>query len=150
MRRNTTLSAAREPTTAPELTPAQQLVLSALLAGSSMTEAAAAGNVDRSTVYRWLRDDFTLIAELNGGKRRLREQAEARLLALANMAAETVERAIKGGNVAASLAVLKGLGFLSGQTTPIGSDDAQRLREDVESAQEHEAMMRVLNRGFGM
>lgn len=150
MQRNATLSSTPETEPAPELSPAQQLVLSALLAGRSITDAAAAGDADRSTVYRWLKNDFTFTAELNGGRKRLREQAEARLLAVANRAAETIEQAIVGGNVAASVAVLKGLGLLSGKPAVIGSDDAQRLREDEESARENESLMRVLSRPFGM
>lgn len=142
MRRNATVSDAVEPSSVPELTAAQQLVLSALLAGKSITDAAAAGGVDRSTVHRWMKNDFTFIAELNAGRLRLRDEAGSRLLAVASRAAETIEQAIIGGNVAASLAVLKGLGFLAGHATAIGSDDAQRLRED----RENEILMRALTR----
>ena len=52
MRRNTTMTSAAEAEAESDVTPVQQLVITAFLAGKSMTDAAAAGGVDRSTVYR--------------------------------------------------------------------------------------------------
>jgi hypothetical protein len=147
MRRNATVSDAEEPNAASELSPAQQHVVAALLAGRSITDAASAGDVDRSTVHRWMKRDFTFIAELNGGRQRLREETESRLLAVASQATEMIEQAIQAGNVGAAIAVLRGLGFLSGRAVPIGSDDAEQLREE----RANQALMRSLMGGpFGL
>lgn len=39
------------------ITPKQEHLLAALLAGSTVADAAATCNVNESTVYRWLKDD---------------------------------------------------------------------------------------------
>ena len=41
----------------PDLHPAQVRALAALATGSSVTDAARIGKVDRTTVHRWLRGD---------------------------------------------------------------------------------------------
>jgi hypothetical protein len=53
----------RKTTVPTEVSPAQALALKALLSGKSIVEAAAAAEVDRTTVHRWLRDDPAFIAE---------------------------------------------------------------------------------------
>jgi hypothetical protein len=114
-----------------ELTPAQEKVLAALLAGRSVTDAATAGEVDRTTVHRWLKEDFGFQAALNRSRRQLREAMHSRLMALAEKAAETVERAISAdGDSKTALALLKRLGLLNGELPSIGSADPRDLKEE--------------------
>jgi DNA-binding phage protein len=99
-----------------DLSPAQQQALAALLAGRTVTAAATAAGVNRTTVYRWLRDPDRpgFRRALERGRRELRQAMEARLLALASKAADCLEGALTDGDGKAALALLKGLGFLSG------------------------------------
>jgi hypothetical protein len=94
----------------------QQKALAALLAGKSMTDAAKAGDVDRTTIYRWLRDpnkpEFR--NALATGRREMRQAVEAQLLALANKAADCLEGALAQGDAKSAFALLKGLGLLPG------------------------------------
>src|SRR5262245_59093418 len=120
MRRNATPEAL-------PLSPSQEKALAALLAGKSVTEAAAAAEVDRTTVHRWLRYGYTFQAELNRGRRDLREAMRARLMCLAEKAVENVERALGRADGKTALALLKGLGLLPGEPLPIGSDDPEEL-----------------------
>jgi hypothetical protein len=76
------------------LSPAQEKALTALLAGKSVTDSAAAAEVDRTTVHRWLKDAYAFQAALNRGRRDLQEAMQARLLVLAEKAADAVEHAI--------------------------------------------------------
>ena len=46
----------------PGLSPTQLIALECLLAGQSMIDSAAAAGVDRSTLHRWLRNDFNFQA----------------------------------------------------------------------------------------
>jgi len=142
MQRNTTL----EP--ASELSPTQLQVLSSLLTGRTVTNAAAAAKVDRTTVHRWLKDDFEFIAALNRGRKQLRQETEARLLNLAIKATKTIEKAITGGDITVSLVVLKGLGLLSGSSPVVGPEDAQELRDQVERERQQSSFMRALGGGF--
>src|SRR5215510_13573473 len=96
------------------LTPTQEKALAALLAGKTVTAAATAAEVDRTTVHRWLKDDFTFRAALNRGQRDLREAMQARVMGLAEKASLFVERAITEGDGKTALALLKGFGLLSG------------------------------------
>jgi hypothetical protein len=119
----------RNATPAADLTPSQEKALAALLAGKSVTDAATVGEVDRTTVHRWLKDDFAFQAALNRGRRDLREAMQARLMGLAEKAAECVERSITEGDGKAALALLKGLGLLPGELPKIGSDDPADLED---------------------
>ena len=110
------------------LTPAQETAIAALLAGKTITDAAADAGVDRATVHRWLREDFTFTAAFNAGRRELREGVQTRLERLAEKAAAAVERAIDNGDVKAALEILKGLQVLA--PVPMGSEDPGELAED--------------------
>jgi len=101
-----------------DLSPTQQKVLAALLAGKTVTAAAKAGKVDRTTVYRWLRDPYrpSFRLALERGRQELRQAMAARLLALTSKAADCLEGALAQGDGKAALALLKGLGFLDGHS----------------------------------
>jgi hypothetical protein len=79
--------------------------------------------VDRTAVHRWLKYDFGFRAAFNRERRRLREAMQARLMTLAEKAAECVERSPADGDGKTALALLKGLGLLSGELPPVGRDD---------------------------
>lgn len=107
-------------TSADGLSPAQEKALMALLAGQTVTAAAKAANVDRTTVYRWLRhpDHRAFRTALEDGRRELRQAMSARLLALLPKAADCLEAALTAGDSKSALALLKGLGFLPGPPRP--------------------------------
>jgi len=67
-----------------------------------------------------------------------------RLLAAARTAATNVGTAIDDGDLQSSLTLLKGLGSLSGQLPPIGSDDAEVIREEAFIAEETGKLIRKL------
>ncbi len=115
-----------------ELAPPQTAALASLLTGCTVTAAAEAAAVDRSTLHRWLREDYTFQAAYNRGRRELHEAAATGLLVLAEDAAAALRQGIRDGNVPAALAVLKGLGLLAGQAPLIGSDDTAVLRPQAE------------------
>jgi len=96
---------------------AQEKAVAVLLAGQTVTAAAKAAEVDRTTIYRWLRDpyDSAFRVALDRGRRELRQAMEARLLALASKAADCLEEVLAEGDGKAALALLKGLGLLGGQ-----------------------------------
>jgi hypothetical protein len=95
-----------------ELSAAQEKAIEALLAGKSVTEAAIAADVNRTTLHRWL-NDARFDCELKRGRRELREAMRARLLALGSKAIDAVEQLIAEGDANAALAVLKGLAWFS-------------------------------------
>jgi hypothetical protein len=108
------------------LTSAQEKALAAWLTGKSVTDAASAA-VDRTTVHRWLKSDFTFQAALNRGKCNLREAVPARLMTIAE---ECVSKSLKGGNSKTALTVLKGLGLLDGKRPDIDSSDPEELARE--------------------
>ncbi len=123
MRRNKSLPAEM-------LTANQEQALAALLTGSSVTDAAAAAAVDRTTVHRWLKDDVQFRAAHNRGRRELCQATEGRLLTLATKAMKCVETALDSGDGKVALALLKDLGLLPGVLPSIGSDDPAILAEN--------------------
>jgi hypothetical protein len=123
-------------TPADALSGTQERVLTMLLSGKSITEAASSAEVDRTTVHRWLKADFGFQAALNRGRWELREAMQARLMALAgkaadaverSIAADAVERSIDEGDGKMALALLKGLGLLPEELPKIDSDDTADL-----------------------
>ena len=112
------------------LSPAQITAVEALLAGKTITAAAAAAGVDRVTVHRWLKDDFAFQAELNRGRREMRNATCGNLERLAAKAAECLEKAIDQGDVKAALEVLKRLRLFA--PDPIGSDNPAELAAEAE------------------
>lgn len=97
-----------------QLSATQEKVLMALLAGKTVSAAAQEANVDRSTVYRWLRhpDHRGFSTALQRGRRELRQAMSARLLALLPKAIDGLEAALTAGDSKSAVALLKGLGFL--------------------------------------
>ena len=125
------------------LTPQQIAALERLLAGETVTATAEAVGIDRSTLHRWLREDYVFQARLNQAKRELADATRARLLRVADKAAEAVGNAVDQGNLNAALAVLKGLGALSGMAVTPGPEDPEVLRKWAEQAQEEAELMKA-------
>ncbi len=125
------------------LTPQQIAALERLLAGETVKAVAEAVKIDRSTLHRWLREDFEFQAALNRGKRELALSVQARLLSITHKAAQTVEKAVDEGSLIASLAVLKGTGALSRMPVTTGSDNPEVLRQNAELAREESELLRA-------
>lgn len=85
-----------------------------VVAGQTITAAAQAANVNRSTIYRWLQDpyDQAFVRAYHRRRHELRLAMDAKLLALATKAADCLEGVVEDGDGKAALALLKGLGFL--------------------------------------
>jgi hypothetical protein len=71
---------------------------------------------------------------------------EARLPNLVEAALEAVEAAVKKGDVRAALAVLKGLGALSGTAPNIEAEDSVELAEEKRFAERERANHRDLRK----
>lgn len=124
---------------------AQQLqALDALLKGETVSKAAGDAGVDRSTVHRWLREDYHFLAEFNRGRRELQQALLTRLLRLAEDATASVEKAVKAGDARSSVALLRGLGLLSGEAPCIGPGDPEVLRANAEEARANAEERRLL------
>ena len=114
----------------PPLPRPQLDALEALGAGATVTEAARQAGVDRTTVHRWLRDNFSFQAAWNRLRRDLEREAETRIERLAHEALGAVEDAVASGDARVALAVLKGVGLLAGARLMIGCTDADALEAE--------------------
>ena len=114
--------------------PQQLRAVELLLGGLTVTAVAAELGVGRETVRRWLRRDWYFVAAMNRAKRELNEAAKTRLLTVWGKAAENVAKAVEGGDLRASLLVLKGFSEMVGQAPRVGSDDPQKLEENAKLA----------------
>ena len=115
-----------------ELTEAQEIALAALVVGKSDTDAAKEADVDRTTLYRWRKNDFNFKAALNRARREMREAVQARLFAIAARATDTVEKAITDGDAKVALQLLRDLRILDGRAADVGDDDPARLKKEQE------------------
>ena len=111
-----------------ELNPSEEMALGALLAGRTVTEAAEAANVHRSTVHRWSNDEH-FRAEFNSRRTELQTAMEEQIHQLQETAVGVVEGALAHENVNVALALLKGTGLVDGRKRAIGSTDPEGEEE---------------------
>ena len=131
------------------LTAIQVEVLSALLSGETIKAAAELAGVDRSSVHRWLRDDWNFQAARNRGIEAIQAATITGLQALAQSALEAIQKAILDGDQQTAINVLKGLGLLSGQQVVLRSGNPEVLREEHEVCR-REAASNLKIRGWGI
>lgn len=105
----------------------QRRAIEAILVGKSMTEAAKAAGVNRSTLWRWLNRDPEFQAAFNSYRREAYDQLQSQTTGLASLAISAVEAALRGGDEKTGLAVLRGLGFLTGVRVDPPTDDLHEL-----------------------
>ncbi|HEY2588089.1 MAG TPA: hypothetical protein VGI81_20265 [Tepidisphaeraceae bacterium] len=94
------------------LTPIQEIAMQRLLAGSSIAQAACAAKVDRRTVYRWLQSDPRFAAAYNAWQREMVASGRARVLAMNDLALDTVQNAMLRGDVRVAVQIAKANGAL--------------------------------------
>lgn len=105
------------------LDPIQLAVLEALLAGSTITDAAGCVGVSRTTVHRWLKEDYVFQAEVNVARHALRQASLARLDVLCERSIEVLKEALyQSSDTRVALEVLKGCGVLGGDRTALTLD----------------------------
>lgn len=92
-----------------DITPRQEAAIRALVAGRTYSEAAAAGGVDRATLFRWrtLDEDFKVALETM--REQTHEQASDRFRNLAEASLRAVEGGLAKGDARLGLSVLKAL-----------------------------------------
>lgn len=106
----------------------QQAALESLMSGKSMIETSRVTGVSRATLYRWIKSDPEFQAAYNEWRASLQESCQARLLAMADKAAATVEKAVEGGDAKTALALLKGMGLV-GKVEPGECDAGEIARQ---------------------
>jgi hypothetical protein len=118
-----------------ELTPGQQLAITALASGLSYSEAAEAAGVGRRTLFEW-RQLPGFAAALRDELQALRDAAGARLLGLAGRAIDSLEKVLAGDNHPAVVNAAKaGTSTHEGKIFLVDSDRAvevlrqRRMRE---------------------
>ncbi len=114
------------------LTPAQLKVLGLLASGKPISKVAEAAGVDRSTIYRWLRDDAAFVAEFNRQKEESLSSIQAELRAMAREAVAVLREILQDKTTPASvrlrtaLAVLESAGGI--QIPEVGDTDAGEIQ----------------------
>ena len=102
-----------------------------LLAGRAVSQVAEAIGVDRTTIYRWLKEP-SFVAERNRQSKELRDAAQSRLHALVGKSIDVVERQVAAGNLKAALAVLKITGMMELEKLDSETDESRLLTREVE------------------
>jgi hypothetical protein len=129
----------------------QEIALQRLTAGSSIVDAARAARVDRRTIQRWIRSDPHFGAAYNAWQHEMLASGRARLLAMADMALDTVQSALLQGNARVAVQVAKATGVMDapkpGTTDPGLFHRRKRLRDakwqkELASAESSEAHSR--------
>jgi hypothetical protein len=98
------------------LSQSQELAIDSLLSGSTITAAATAAGVDRTTVHRWLADEG-FRDEYEYRRVELQSAVRDRLMALTDKAVDVLEKSLDDGDAKSALALLRGLGMLNEDAT---------------------------------
>lgn len=112
-----------------KLDPAQVVAIDALVNGKTITGAAEAAGVDRTTLHRWLKHDFEFQASPNRAKGDLKLALQAKTLKIAQKAMDVVEQALDKGDVRIAALVLKVIGRTLAEM-PIGREGAGDLEQE--------------------
>ncbi len=114
------------------LSSSKLFVVSALANGATVTDAAKRAQVDRSTIYNWIRADADFLAELNRAKREQMERLRGQLMELANDAFQTFRQVLTDSSTPAAVrlkaasTILQALGAYT--KDEIGETDAGEIR----------------------
>ena len=122
MPRNTTPKKA----TKPRLSAAEWGAIRAIVSGETRTAAAEAAGVDRSTLYRWFRNNQHFIDALDRALEELEATFAPRLTAVADEAIDRLKGAVWAEDSKTALAILEKLGLLRPRRSGMvdGSDTA--------------------------
>jgi len=111
-----------------ELSVPQQRAMAVLVEGKALKEAAEQAGVNRSTLYRWIRQDAAFAAAYNAWHQEVAESARARMHASMHLAVERVIRCMQL-NEDLSFKVMKEMGILKPRAA--GQIDPDRLRQEM-------------------
>jgi hypothetical protein len=124
-----------------ELTSKQAQVISALAHGSTVTDAARLAEVDRTTVYLWLKTEALFVAELNRERRERQQVLRAQLGELVPEALNGLADLLKPDanpavRLRAIMFVLQAYGVPGGEVLgPTDPDVVERDRRHAEAIQ---------------
>lgn len=133
-------------TTVSGLSQAQERALESLLTGSTVTAAAKAAKVDRTTVHRWQRDE-RFNEELRDRRVELQSLVRERLAGMATKAANVLESALDSGDAKSAIILLKGLGFLTdepGVTVNVSAVKPASIREPISKEEREQQLFGML------
>jgi len=117
--------------TSVDLAVQKQRAIQLLLEGKAVSQVADLVSVDRTTVYRWLKEP-SFVAERNRQANELRDAAQSRLHALVGKSIDVVERQLAAGNLKAALAVLKSTGMMQLEKPDTETDECRLVTREVE------------------
>jgi hypothetical protein len=100
-----------------DLSTPQQMALTALTEGKTLALAAEHAGVSRTTLWHWMKTQPKFVEAYEAWQQELRESARARLLKIADKAAEIIAQAIACGDARIALRILHDLGILSDRPT---------------------------------
>ena len=119
------------------LTVLQEQALQQLAAGTSIKETARVVGVGRRTVHRWLKEDANFAAAYNAWRRETVDSGRARVLAMTDLALDTVQNAMLQGNARIAVQVAKATGALDApRPGPSDAGELRRRRELKEGKRE--------------
>ncbi len=117
------------------LPPPQRAAIEMLTSGHSMIESATAAGVNRTTLYRWLKNDPNFKAAYNAWQHDALATARGKVLALTDAAVDAVRRALTKGDAKTALVILKSTGILDRPEPGSTDPDEIKTREAIERKQ---------------
>ena len=133
---------------APALPARQQMVLTFLVAGLSVSESADRAGVGRTSVHEWLRSDPKFRASYNAWQNGIRRTTHAALLGIATSAVKTVSDAVAAGDAKLAYQLLRDMKMIPTSAHDVPASAPQdpaltRLQQEAELRQERAAVAKA-------
>ena len=119
----------------PPLGADQQAIMDLLQSGKSIQETAQMVGISRQTFYRWLKSDPAFRAAYNKWQNEIEETTYARLLALSEVALDSLEKAIRSGDVKAVSLLFRVLDRLRSKSPKLSEAEDVREWMDLQERQ---------------
>jgi hypothetical protein len=113
-----------------------------LMNGQTISDAARAAGVGRTTIHRWMRDDAEFQAAYNAWQNDTAAAARSSIMALTEPAVRAIAAALEGGDSKTALTVLKSLGLLVPQAP--APTDPDQVRKDRKIEKKRAEMLTFL------
>ena len=126
-----------------EISPKQLRAIELLLAGMSDSEVAEKLNVNRSTIFRWKKDDPLFIATYNQFVDSINQASLKKEIEIRNLALEAMKELLKSKDDAVRLRAAKECLQLKNRY-PGGPTSEEDVQSDLETAEAHKKSIKRL------
>lgn len=110
----------------------QNAALEELVRGKSVPETAKAAGVNKTTVYRWIKNNPKFLAEYNIWHEEMEQKTRSRMLGMLCKAADAVEVALEEGDAKLGMRLMEKMGVIHVAAARLTDPEELRMQKELE------------------